>query len=155
MSRFMGPEDEAEMVALARADGIERFSAGAIVHRYDEDEILLLRRRDDDTSYPGAESLPSGGVDPGEGLLEGLARELREEIGRAGPLPLDPFATWFDYVSRSGIRKRQFAFALPHDGAAVLLSEEHTDFRWIPAHQFGDSDLTPQVKAAVGEWVGT
>lgn len=140
----------------ARQDGIEGFSAGAIVHRNGEDEILLLRRRDDDTSFPGAESLPSGGVDPGEGLLDGLARELREEIGRApGELPLDPFVTWFDYVSRGGIRKRQFTFALPHDGAPVLLSEEHTAFRWIPARRFGESDLTPQVKAAVREWAGT
>ncbi|WP_026119013.1 NUDIX hydrolase [Nocardiopsis ganjiahuensis] len=153
--RSLEPKNEKELVALARADGIGRFSAGAIVHRHDGDEILLLRRRSDDTSYPGAESLPSGGVEPGEGILEGLARELREEIGRTGPLPLDPFAVWFDYVSRSGVRKRQFTFALPHDGAAVVLSEEHTDFRWIPAHRFGDSDLTPQVKAAVREWVGT
>ncbi|GAA1469392.1 NUDIX hydrolase [Nocardiopsis exhalans] len=152
--RFSEPKDEKELIALARAEGIERFSAGAIVHRNGGGEILLLRRRDDDTSFPGAESLPSGGVDPGEGLLEGLARELREEIGRApGTLPLDPFATWFDYVSRSGIRKRQFTFAVPHDGTPVVLSEEHTDFRWVPAHRFGESDLTPQVKAAVREWV--
>ncbi len=154
-SHSLEPGDEAKMVALARADGIVGFSAGAIVHRYDEDEILLLRRRDNDPSFPSAESLPSGGVEPGEGLFEGLARELREEIGRAGPLALDPFVTWFDYVSRNGNRKRQFTFALPHDGADVALSEEHTDFRWIPAHQFGDSDLTPQVKASVLEWFGT
>lgn len=143
------------LVDDARASGIERYSAGAIVHRGPGREILLLRRRGDDTSYPGAESLPSGGVEPGEGLLEGLTRELREEIGRAGPLPLDPFVSWFDYDSRSGARKRQFTFALSHDGAAVVLSEEHTDYRWIPAERYGDSDLTPQVKAAVREWVGT
>ena len=138
----------------ARAAGIGHYSAGAIVHRGPGREILLLRRRPDDTSFPGAESLPSGGVDPGEGLLEGLARELSEEIGRApGTLPLDPFAAWFDYVSRSGIRKRQFTFAIPHDGTPVVLSEEHTDFRWIPAHRFAASDLTPQVKAAVRKWI--
>lgn len=142
------------LVDDARTAGIERYSAGAIVHRGPGREILLLRRRDDDTSYPGAESLPSGGVEPGEGLLDGLARELREEIGRAGEvLPLEPFVTWFDYVSRSGTRKRQFTFALPHDGAAVVLSEEHTDFRWIPAGRYADSDLTPQVKNAVRKWL--
>lgn len=148
--------DVRTLIDDARADGIGRFSAGAIVYRGPEREILLLRRRDDDTSFPGAESLPSGGVDPGEGLLDGLSRELNEEIGRApGTLPLDPFVTWFDYVSRGGIRKRQFTFALPHDGADVVLSEEHTDFRWIPAEGYADSDLTPQVKASVQEWVGT
>jgi 8-oxo-dGTP diphosphatase len=147
--------DMRALVDDARADGIESFSAGAIVHRDSGREILLLRRREDDTSFPAAESLPSGGVDPGEGLLDGLARELREEIGRpAGALPLDPFATWFDYVSRSGVRKRQFTFALAHDGAAVVLSGEHTGFRWIRSGDHWASDLTPQVKAAVREWCG-
>lgn len=143
-----------DLAARARAHGIGRYAAGAIVHRGRGREILLLRRRDDDTSHPGAESLPSGGVDPGEAILDGLARELREEIGRApGPLPLEPFVTWFDYVSRHGVRKRQFTFALPHDGADVVLSDEHTDLRWVPAEEYGDSDLTPQVKAAVRAWL--
>jgi 8-oxo-dGTP pyrophosphatase MutT (NUDIX family) len=143
-----------DLADQARAAGIERYAAGAIVHRDSGREILLLRRRDDDTSFPGAESLPSGGVDPGETILEGLSRELREEIGRApGALPLEPFVTWFDYVSRHGARKRQFTFALPHDGAEVVLSEEHTDLRWIPAEEYADSDLTPQVKAAVRAWL--
>lgn len=150
----MEAKDGSELVARARTDGIERYSAGAIVHRGQGREILLLRRRGDDTSHPGMESLPSGGVEPGEGLLDGLARELREEIGREpGALPLEPFVTWFDYDSRSGVRKRQFTFALPHDGAAVVLSEEHTGYRWIPAEGYAGSDLTPQVKNAVREWL--
>ncbi|WP_431870942.1 NUDIX hydrolase [Nocardiopsis eucommiae] len=144
----------ADLAARARAHGIDRYSAGAIVHRDSGREILLLRRRDDDTSFPGAESLPSGGVDPGESILDGLAREVREEIGRApGPLLLEPFVTWFDHVSRHGYRKRQFTFALPHDGEDVVLSEEHTDFRWVPAEEYADTDLTPQVKAAVRAWL--
>ncbi|MEU3019754.1 NUDIX hydrolase [Nocardiopsis sp. NPDC007018] len=150
----MGPVTFADLDEAARRAGITRFSAGAIVHRNARSEILLLRRRDDDTSFPGAESLPSGGVDPGETVLDGLARELREEIGRpGGPLPLDPFVTWFDYVSRHGFPKRQFTFALPHDGAEVVLSDEHTAYRWLPAEEYAASDLTPQVGAAVRAWL--
>ena len=147
--------DTRALVHDAHQAGIEGFSAGAIVHRDDGREILLLRRRDDETSFPGAESLPSGGVEPGETLLDGLARELREEIGLSVgvPLRLEAFVTWFDYDSRHGERKRQFTFARPHDDAPVLLSEEHTAFRWFPAEKYSDSDLTPQVKAAVREWL--
>ena len=158
--------DFTHLVESARRNGIERFAVGAIVHR--DGEILLLRRRTDDTSYPGAEDLPSGGVDPGESLLEGLARELAEEIGmkpgvlglepgpfgpNPGPLALEPFVTWFDYDSRRGTRKRQFTFALPYDGTAVVLSEEHTGYRWAPAEDYAASDLTPQVKLAVRDWL--
>ncbi|MGW5875337.1 NUDIX domain-containing protein [Nocardiopsis terrae] len=146
--------DLATLVGNAHLDGIGRFSAGAIVHR--AGRILLLRRRPDDTSYPGAEDLPSGGVEPGEGLLEGLERELAEEIGRPpGPPALDPFVTWFDYDSRSGIRTRQFTFALPHDGSPVVLSGEHTAFRWAPAGEYPDSELTPRLKEAVRDWLGS
>lgn len=147
--------DTRALVDDARRSGIEGFSAGAIVHRDAGREILLLRRRDDETSFPGAESLPSGGVEPGETLLGGLAREMHEEIGipMGAPLRLEPFVTWFDYDSRHGERKRQFTFARPHDGTPVRLSQEHTDFRWFPAEKHSDSDLTPQVKAAVREWL--
>lgn len=143
------------LVEAARRDGIEGFAAGAIVHRNAGSEILLLRRRSDDTSFPGAEGLPSGGVGPEEDLLDGLARELREEIGlpTGSPLRLEPFVAWFDYVSRHGLRKRQFTFARPHDGSPVLLCDEHTGFRWFPAGAYADSDLTPQVKDAVGRWL--
>jgi ADP-ribose pyrophosphatase YjhB (NUDIX family) len=45
--------------------------------------ILLLVR--DKEPARGKLDLPGGFVDPGEGALEGLARELREEIGWAPP----------------------------------------------------------------------
>ena len=147
--------DPRSLVTEARRAGIEGFAAGAIVHRHAAREILVLRRRRDDTSFPGLEGLPSGGVEPGEGLLDGLARELHEEIGLPtdAPLRLDPFVTWFDYASRHGRRKRQFTFARPHDGSPILLSDEHTEFRWIPARAYADSDLTPEVKEDVRTWL--
>jgi ADP-ribose pyrophosphatase YjhB (NUDIX family) len=48
-------------------------------------EILLLVRGKEPAK--GKLDLPGGFVDPGEGALEGLRRELREEIGWEPPLP--------------------------------------------------------------------
>jgi 8-oxo-dGTP diphosphatase len=42
-------------------------------------QVLLLRRRRD--PYGGLWSLPGGKAEPGEGLEEACARELREELG--------------------------------------------------------------------------
>jgi ADP-ribose pyrophosphatase YjhB (NUDIX family) len=46
--------------------------------------LFLVRNRE---PSKGKLDLPGGFVDPGEGLLDGLYRELREEIGWSPPIP--------------------------------------------------------------------
>lgn len=46
--------------------------------------VLLVRGREPGR---GKLDLPGGFVDPGEGVLEGLCRELREELGWKPPVP--------------------------------------------------------------------
>jgi len=50
-------------------------------------ERVLLLVRGKEPSL-GKLDMPGGFVDPGEGLLEGLARELQEELGWQPPVPL-------------------------------------------------------------------
>ena len=50
-----------------------------------EKGVLLLVRRNEPAA--GKLDLPGGFVDPGEGVLEGLCRELREELGWTPPFP--------------------------------------------------------------------
>jgi ADP-ribose pyrophosphatase YjhB (NUDIX family) len=46
--------------------------------------LFLVRNRE---PAKGKMDLPGGFVDPGEGILDGLYRELREEIGWSPPIP--------------------------------------------------------------------
>jgi ADP-ribose pyrophosphatase YjhB (NUDIX family) len=46
--------------------------------------LFLVRNRD---PAKGKLDLPGGFVDPGEGILDGLYRELQEEIGWSPPIP--------------------------------------------------------------------
>jgi ADP-ribose pyrophosphatase YjhB (NUDIX family) len=57
------------------------------------DTILFLVRGKEPAA--GKLDLPGGFVDPGEGALEGLRRELREEIGWEPPLPDSEAFTFF------------------------------------------------------------
>lgn len=135
----------------AERDGIDELLIGAIVHH--QGRVLLLRRSPDDTFLPGREGLPAGGVENGEDLPAALARELAEEIGWTGPLTLNPgFVTHFDYTTGSGLKARQYTFAMAHDGSPVTLGPEHTAHRWIPPAEADTSDLTEESIQTIRDW---
>ncbi len=133
----------------ARRDGIAKLVAGAVVHH--EGRVLVLRRSAEDDFLPGIEELPSGGAEDGESLEEALARELDEEIGWQAPAE-DGFVARFDYVSGSGRKARQYTFSVPWAGQAIVLSDEHTAFRWLHPDAVDDSDLTPESVQVIREW---
>ena len=59
-------------------------AASGCVIQTGEKIALLIRGKE---PAKGKLDLPGGFVDPGEGLLEGLLRELREELGWEPPIP--------------------------------------------------------------------
>lgn len=140
--------------ADAERDGITKLVVGAIVHV--DDQVLILRRSAEDAFMAGIEELPSGGVEPGENLLTALERELAEEIGWPGPLTLDPgFVTHFDYISGSGRKARQYSFGVPHHGQPIVLSTEHTAYRWLHPADLTDSDVTAETARVILDWIAS
>ncbi|MFI0421220.1 NUDIX domain-containing protein [Spongiactinospora sp. 9N601] len=140
-----------QLIDDAGRDGIDKLVVGAVVHS--GGQVLILRRTTGDF-MGGIEELPSGGVEPGEDLLEALGRELAEEIGWRHPLTIDPgFAAGFDYTSGSGRAARQLTFAVPAPDRAVTLSGEHTAHRWIDPADAHDSDLTPESIQTIHAWL--
>ena len=68
-------------------------AASGCVIQTGEKVVLLVRGRE---PALGKLDLPGGFVDPGEGILEGLLRELREELGWEAPIPPGmPLAEFF------------------------------------------------------------
>ncbi|MEV3927465.1 NUDIX domain-containing protein [Actinomadura coerulea] len=144
--------DIQQLCANADRDGITKLVVGAIVHS--DGQVLILRRSAEDAFMAGIEELPSGGVEPGENLLTALERELAEEIGWAGALTLDPgFVTHFDYISGSGRRARQYTFGVPHQGQLIVLSTEHTAYRWLNPAELAGSDITAETARTIRDWI--
>ncbi|MFJ2148774.1 NUDIX hydrolase [Streptomyces microflavus] len=122
------PDPLAEsLLAEARRDGIGKYVVGALIT--DEDgRVLLLRRRPDDF-LGGLWELPSGGVEPGERLVDALCREVLEETGLT-VTGVTGHAGSFDYASRSGLRTRQFTFAVTVGATGPVALTEHDDSIW-------------------------
>ncbi|XRQ10012.1 NUDIX domain-containing protein, partial [Actinomadura welshii] len=59
------------------------------------------------------------------------------------------FVTQFDYASGSGRKARQYTFGLAHHGRPIILSSEHTAFRWLHPADLNDSDVTDETARAI------
>jgi 8-oxo-dGTP diphosphatase len=119
-----------QLTATATADGVQQFVVGAVVQL--EDTVLLLKRPQDDF-MGGIFELPSGKVEPGEGLGEALAREVQEESALT-VTDIRDYLGHFDYVSGSGKHSRQFNFAVDVAAAEPVQLQEHDDYLWAKLH---------------------
>jgi 8-oxo-dGTP diphosphatase len=126
-----------DLESQARKEGIELFCTGAAIVR--DGKILLVTRALHDEAYAGHDEIPGGGIDPGETILEGLVREVKEETGLTVKHVLKVLSS-FDFQSiRMGKPVRQFSFLVePEDGEVVLDPNEHSAYFWLDP-----ADLSP------------
>lgn len=136
------------LLVQAKSDGIKKFVVAAVILL--EQGFLLLERNADDF-MGGLVELPSGTVDPGEGLLEALEREALEETGLT-ITDVNRFLSSFDYKSGSGKPTRQFNFSVSVKPAEIKLDpNEHVAFHvLIPTDPvFSLLNISEEVKAVL------
>jgi 8-oxo-dGTP diphosphatase len=125
------------------------FGLAAAVFAQREGKILILKRGGGELT--GAWYLPGGTVDKGEDFETAAVRELFEESGLvpSGPLTLIGVVPMRVY----GRDAMQAVFAADCLDGEVVVSHEHTGFRWIDPREyrdryFGDAQLA---KVAEGD----
>lgn len=100
------------------------FTAGVLLRGH---KLLLLKRKEDDDTYPGLWDLPGGHLESGESADACMIREAKEETGldvevvRPGGL--------VEYTDGYG-RSIEFPFLLRSRSGRVIVSE-HSGFRWV------------------------
>lgn len=116
---------------------IGRFLAGVAALIWDPatERYLLLRRARSKDYGGGAWECVTGRVDQGEGYIEALHREVREELGVAVRPAFFVGTTHFyrgDAAPENELLGVVFACTLA-DPAAIAISHEHDAHRWLTA----------------------
>ncbi len=106
-----------------------------------DDKLLVVHEQQ------GWFGLPGGGVDHGESIIEGLAREISEELGcqidptTVAPLPiLIDSTTIFDGIPRLTLFYEQTDAALRHNPRQLEL-----DYAWVTPNEFASLTLGPNI----------
>ncbi len=130
-----------ELITTAKKEGVQKIVVGAVIKK--KEKVLLLKRPQDDF-MGGINELPSGNLEDGENLEEGLVREVKEETN----LDLKEFLAYlghFDYLSGSGKKARQFNFLISVKDGEIKLSE-HDGFFWASKDEEAFDKVTESVK---------
>lgn len=98
-------------------------------------EYLMVKRSLDDEDCAGFWEMPSGKLDFGETVLQGLGREILEEVG----IDITPFPQRIIGISEYSSEKTEgikysvqlnYVIEVPTKELGIKLSGEHTDYVW-------------------------
>ncbi len=100
-----------------------------------DDEYLMVKRSLDDEDCAGFWEMPSGKLEFGESVEQGLQREIFEEVG----IDINPFQKQIIGISEYSSEKPEgtkysvqlnYVIEVPTKDLPIKLSEEHTDYVW-------------------------
>lgn len=100
-----------------------------------DDLFLAVKRSENDDFLPGAWEFPGGHLENGETIIEGLKRELKEEIGFDGYFT--PIITnYYDEIKEKNgdiiyNLEIDFVINVEKDNINIILSNEHSDYKWV------------------------
>ena len=112
----------------------------------DKNELLLIKREDNDVHCPGMWEIPGGRLELGEDPFEALKRETKEEtnidIEVLNPLKVHHFER------DDGQNITMISFLCRPKNNSVVLSKEHTDYKWVELNKAA-SEIHPSLRKEV------
>ncbi len=110
-------------------------------------EILIVKRSNTDDHKPNVWETVGGGMDIKESPQQALAREIIEETGLSVEVK-NPFNV-FTFKKDTGEFKVGITFICKYLGGDVVLSSEHTDYKWIKSEEFVNFDSIPSLQEEI------
>jgi 8-oxo-dGTP diphosphatase len=130
-----------------REDGTQRLEVHVAGVCFDHDKVLILKRSNSRSLYPGLWECGGGQVNCGENFQEAVIRQLREEAGIMVK-PLEAFKTYEIIIKDGKIPGLRFAckFLGYANGNEPRISKEHTEWRWQHVNELDDFEFIPGLK---------
>ena len=129
-----------------------------LVDEVDGQERVLLAWWNGEGHSDPAWSLPGGGIDFEESVLDGLVREVHEETGyhvQPGPLLVEDFFTGRGRTFDGPFRSQRFVFDATITGGRLGTTEVggSTDHAaWVPLAELGEQPRVGIVDVALAAW---
>jgi dATP pyrophosphohydrolase len=113
-------------------------------------EFLILKRSQNEDIYPGLWQIISGGIERKERAYETALREVKEEIGIV-PIHLynTPLTNVFYSHSQDKVNLSAVFAAEVDENSKVILSNEHSSYRWLPRIKAKKQLVWPGQKEAI------
>lgn len=109
-----------------------------------EDKILLIRRSEETRGDFNKWEFPGGRLEFGESPEQALKREVKEEVG-IGIQDLELINAW-DFLKDKDIQIVGLTYICRAFDCDVILSKEHTNFKWVLRDQIHQYDLVSGMK---------
>lgn len=116
----------------------------------DKEQILFVKRSDNDDFLPGKWELPGGGIEFGESAQEAVIREIDEECGIEIEV-LKPLAV-ADYFM-DDVQVIEICFLCSPKSLNITLSHEHSDYKWLKIDEIDILDSSHYIKKMVNSAV--
>jgi len=119
-----------------------------IVITNNKGKVLILKRSLAEKYCPNFWDLPGGKVENDETLLKAARREAKEESG----LDVKLAQKYFYIFHCQNVELDIYGFKAETNNGRVVLSEEHTEFKWISKDKWKSLKYTSSVKATIEEF---
>ncbi|SRR5258706_3648846 len=132
---------------------IQRSSAGGFIQN-NKGEFLLVKRSKDDDFLPDLWELPGGGIDFGEEPQKGLQREIKEECGLDVEVSFPLCVHTYPMIKDANEIQRieiTFLCKLKDVNQSVVLSFEHSDYKWIAEREVHAFELSDYMRRVVND----
>lgn len=119
------------------------FTTGVVM---DGGKLLILRRKEDDDTYPGFWDCVGGHFEKGESAEECMLREAKEEAGQT--MKIVKVGSLMEYLDDYG-RAVAVPFLLKPEPHAKIILSEHSGFLWIRPSEIGRYQVVPDLLKAL------